>query len=328
MAELLEKHPPDYALLNELAPTAEDLFNRHDKASKYWEPALYIPYDYAKSFKPDYQWSPDEFPLELGVRRALHVNLLTEDNLTYYSKEIDAFAGTEGIWGKWSRRWTYEEYRHSRVIRGFLEVSRAIDVRELEAAVKPQMIKAEVPNPPTTADGLVYVTLQELATRVSHLNTGKRIAEAYQDSTDTDKKALAEAGRTALTKVSSDENFHYLFYRDLSRKGFKIDPSKFVIAAAHQIIGFKMPGTGISTFKEDSKLIAAADIYNTEIHLTKVLEPAAFSKTGWDLEHVSGLNAEAEQARDLIFHKVGIMKKAIERAKQKRAAKTELDRTL
>ena len=44
---------------------------------------------------------------------AFEVNLLTEDNLPSYHREIaDAF-GRDGAWGTWVHRWTAEEGRHA-----------------------------------------------------------------------------------------------------------------------------------------------------------------------------------------------------------------------
>ena len=55
-----------------------------------------------------------------GLRSALLVNLLTEDNLPHYFRAIDQIFGADGPWGEWSRRWTAEEGRHSIVIRDYL----------------------------------------------------------------------------------------------------------------------------------------------------------------------------------------------------------------
>jgi acyl-[acyl-carrier-protein] desaturase len=322
MAEQLTKQPPNITLLHQLAPTAEALYSRHLEKCKPWEPAFYIPYSHAKDFEPDYQWSPNEFPLDEGLRSALFVNLLTEDNLPYYLRAIDAFAGSEGIWGAWSGRWVAEENRHAIAIRGFIEASRILDVRKLDAARMAQMSLGKVPDPPTTADGIVYVAMQELATRVAHHNTGRLILEAYQNSTTPDLKALAVAGDKMLDRVGSDENFHYLFYRNLAKEGIKIDPSAFVLAIFRQIKDFEMPGTGIPGFAEHSKLIANAGVYNFDIHLKRVIKPAVLNPSGWDLEHISDLTPDAEIAREQIFKRISVMQKAIDRSTQQIAPKT------
>ena len=59
------------------------------------------------------------------------------------------------------------------MIRDYLTVTRAIDPVQLERARMAQVECGEVPEPATPHDGFVYVALQELATRISHHNTGK-----------------------------------------------------------------------------------------------------------------------------------------------------------
>ena len=46
------------------------------------------------------------------ARTALVVNLLTEDNLPSYHRDIYESFGTDGAWGTWISRWTAEEGRH------------------------------------------------------------------------------------------------------------------------------------------------------------------------------------------------------------------------
>ena len=65
------------------------------------------------------------------ARTALVVNLLTEDNLPSYHREITAF-GPDGAWGTWVGRWTAEEARHAIAIRDYLLTTRAVDPVALE----------------------------------------------------------------------------------------------------------------------------------------------------------------------------------------------------
>ena len=106
------------------------------------------------------------------MRSALFVNVLTEDNLPFYFRDIERMFGRDGAWGEWVRRWTAEEGRHGMVLNAYLQATRAIDPVELERARMIQVQTGAVPEPPTAAEGLAYVSLQELATRISHFNTG------------------------------------------------------------------------------------------------------------------------------------------------------------
>ncbi len=271
----------DAHLLSELLPTAESLLERHLGASKEWFPHECVPWSRGRDFTPGEEWDPEEFPLPDAVRDALFVNLLTEDNLPYYFATIDGVFGGEA-WGVWARRWTAEEQRHSIVIRDYLTVSRALDPYELERGRMGQVSGGVVPEPTTAADTMVYVTLQELATRVSHRNTGKLLGDPV--------------GYEVMARVAADENMHYLFYRDVSSAALAIDPSGLVLAIERQVRDFEMPGTGIAGFAARAASIARAGIYDLALHHDQVLAPVILRH--WKLEELEGLSAEAEQARE------------------------------
>ena len=236
------------------------------------------------------------------VRSALFVNLLTEDNLPYYFRDIERMFGKDGAWGEWVRRWTAEEGRHATVIREYLTVTRAIDPVALERGRMVQMGGGKVPEPESAADGMVYVTLQELATRISHRNTGALIED--------------RAGYDIMRRVAMDENHHFLFYRDLTKAAIEIDPSQTVEAIEHQIAGFAMPGEGIPDFAAHAKVIASAGIYDLSAHYEQILEPIVLRY--WDLPNIEGLTAEAEQARDRAVAYIEKSRRVSERIKSRR----------
>ena len=278
----------DPALLSELAPHAERLYERHLTTCKPWYPHEAVPWGRGRDFVPGDTWDENDFPLPAAVRSALFVNLLTEDNLPYYFETINRLYGREGIWKTWSHRWVAEEGRHAQAIRDYLLVTRAIDPWALEDGRMGQMSGGEVPQPASAADGLVYVALQELATRIAHRNTGRLLAESDHPA--------AQAGYELLSRVAADENFHYLFYRDLTSAAIEIDPSAVVCAIERQIREFEMPGTGIANFNRHAKAIAQAGIYNLEQHHGQILLPVVMR--WWKLESIEGLSPEAELARE------------------------------
>ncbi len=63
---------------------------------------------------------------------AMVQNLMTEDNLPSYHREIAMNFGMDGPWGQWVNRWTAEENRHGIALRDYLVVTRAVDPVELE----------------------------------------------------------------------------------------------------------------------------------------------------------------------------------------------------
>ena len=289
-------------LVQELEPVAAELLERHMSQAREWFPHELVPWSRGRDFAPGWEWSPEEANLPEQVRSALFVNLLTEDNLPYYFRTIEAMFGRDTAWGEWVRRWTAEEGRHSIVIRDYLTVTRAIDPVELERARMAQVQCGEVPEPELPHDGLVYVALQELATRIAHHNTGKMVDDPV--------------GYEVMKRVASDENRHYLFYRDLSSRALEIDPSNMVLAIERQVRTFEMPGTGILNFANHARAIAKAGIYDFRVHHDQILVPVVVRH--WGIEQLTGLNDEAEQARDALMTYIGRIGKAGQRQAERR----------
>jgi acyl-[acyl-carrier-protein] desaturase len=274
------------ALLHELEPRVGELLDRHLANAKEWFPHEYVPYSRGRDFEKGYEWSEEDIDtggtcLPDAVRSALYVNLLTEDNLPYYFRQIETLFGADGAYGTWSRRWTAEEGRHSIVIRDYLTATRAIDPVELERGRMAQVSLGEVPEPDSPLVGMVYVALQELATRIAHRNTGKLIGD--------------KAGFDVMARVALDENLHHLFYRDLVSGALEIDPSAMVIAMEEVVRTFAMPGTGIPGFDKHSALIAQAGIYDVASFHEQVLVGVVLKQ--WRLADLTGLSPEAEEAR-------------------------------
>jgi len=272
---------------SELEPVVGRLLERHVANSKEWFPHELVPYSRGRDFEPGTQWQEaDSFvPLDDAVRSSLFVNLLTEDNLPYYSRDINCLFGRESSWGEWARRWTAEEGRHSTVIRDYLTVTRAVDPIALERGRMAQVTKGEVPAPETQWNGVAYLTMQELATRIAHRNTGK-----YLDD---------PVGYELMARVAADENLHHLFYRDLASAAIELDPSAMVIAIDHEVRTFAMPGTGIPDFDKHAQRIARAGIYDLAVHHEQILMPVVVRQ--WKVDELTGLNAEAEAARDRLI---------------------------
>ena len=290
-------------LLSEIAPDVERLYNRHLEAPRLWFPHEQINWGEGESFA-ERPWSPEDYPLSDGVRSSIYVNLLTEDNLPYYTNTLLAHAPLGHPILDWNHQWTMEENRHSMVMRDWVHVSRCIDPTYLEEGRRVQMRKGEVPQPASMADLITYVSFQERATQIAHRNTGAKLPK--------DDKM----GRNVLALIAGDETKHYLFYRDLALAAFAIDPSTMMIAAARQVTGFAMPGTGIPSFTRHAVRIAREGIYGLGQFLKDVLEPVL---SLWDVDHLAGLTAEAEKARQDLAVFLAQMTETVERMAQKAA---------
>ena len=303
-------------LLLELTPVAEQLTARHYDNCKPWYPHEFVPWGMGRDFQVGIDWDPSEVPLPEAVRSALFVNLLTEDNLPYYFQTIDRMFGRSGVWREWSHRWTAEEARHSIALRDFMTVTRALDPRVLEDGRMSQMSGGEVPEPDSAIDGFVYVALQELATRIAHRNTGKALQAHLGDH------PVAAAGYDVISRVAADENFHFLFYRDLTSAALEIAPSLVLPAIERQVREFEMPGTGIPGFKRHAEAIARGGLYNLLQHHDQILEPVVLK--WWKIESLQGLSTEAEIAREALVRQIQRIGKVARRLADRRREVTEM----
>ncbi|MEY3925991.1 MAG: hypothetical protein RIQ63_1342 [Actinomycetota bacterium] len=282
-------------ILAEIEPVAGRLLERHMGVAKEWFPHEMVPYDRGKNFESGAQWSPGDadfgdagIEIDEPVRDALFLNLLTEDNLPYYFRDIDRLFGSDSSYGEWARNWTAEEGRHSIVMRDYMTVSRAVDPVALERARMIQVRGGQVPDPGDAIEALAYVSMQELATRISHRNTGKLMKD--------------EIGTAIMSRVGNDENLHYLFYRDLTSAALEVDPSTTVIAIERAVRNFEMPGTGIPDYERMAREVARAGIYDLLIHHDQILEPVVLRH--WKVTELTGLSPEAEQAREALIKRI------------------------
>lgn len=284
-------------ILSQVMPEANSFVARHLEQSKDWYPHVFVPWEEGRNFEETNDWSPDEYPLPDSVRSALLVNLLTEDNLPYYYRTISSHMMKFDGLKEWSHRWTAEEARHSMVIRDYLVVTRAVDPWRLEDMRMAQMSGGAVPEPPTPIETLAYVTFQELATRISHRNTGKLIDDPV--------------GFNIMSRVAQDENLHHLFYRDMVEACMSVDPNLTLNAITNQVVHFQMPGVGIPEFNNHAKAIAKAEIYNFKLHYEQILKPLINRR--WKIEDMTGLNDMGQQAQEKLIAHMHKMEKTVSR---------------
>src|SRR4029453_17885936 len=183
-----------------------------------------------------------------------------------------------------------------------LLVTRNIDPVALERGRMATLQQGWTPD--KTALGLMaYSAFQELATRISHRNTGR-----YSDDPVADKIML---------RVAADENLHMMFYRDIVAAALQVDPSAAVPALTEEVIGFDMPGVGIQGFTRKALQMARAGIYDLRIHHDEILWPLL---RYWNLFSLEGLDPQAEQARERLAGHFANTERVGARVPAKRAA--------
>jgi acyl-[acyl-carrier-protein] desaturase len=101
------------------------------------------------------------------------------------------------------------------------------------------------------------------------------------------------------SRIATDENLHYVFYRDLAAAAFEVDPSNMLLALRRQVKGFAMPGAEMPGFHAKAKAMAVAGIYNFRIHHDQVLAPVLLKH--WRITELADLTDDAKVARDEIL---------------------------
>ncbi|MEV0293468.1 acyl-ACP desaturase [Nocardia sp. NPDC050710] len=272
-------------ILSELEPVAEQNLNRHLSMAKEWHPHDYVPWDEGRNFAAmgGQDWDPEQSKLSEIAKVAMITNLLTEDNLPSYHREISEHFSRDGAWGTWVGRWTAEENRHGIVMRDYLVVTRGVDPVALEQARMIHMTNG-VQAPEYWGGFLVnvaYVTFQELATRVSHRNTGRVCDDPIADR--------------MLQRIAADENLHMIFYRNLCGAALDLVPDQAVFAITSVLTNFAMPGAGMPNFRRNGVLMAKHGIYDLRQHLEEVVQPVLKK---WNIFERNDLGPRGEHARE------------------------------
>ncbi len=271
-------------LLLELEPVVEENLDRHLSVAKEWFPHAYVPWSDGRNFDGPLAgeaWTPEDSPLSDVARSSLVVNLLTEDNLPSYHHEIATIFGRDAAWGEWVHRWTAEEGRHGIAIRDYLLTSRAVDPVELERLRMQHMSQGyRSAHEQDLLRSLAYVSFQELATRVSHRNTGRLTDDPVADQ--------------LLARVAADENLHMVFYRNLLKATLELAPNQAMRAITDVVTSFQMPGADIAGFQRKAVQMAVAGVYDLRQHRDDVVAPVL---RFWNVFELEGLDAEGEQAR-------------------------------
>jgi acyl-[acyl-carrier-protein] desaturase len=272
-------------LIRDLEPVVAVELERHLATTKDWYPHQFVPWSEGRTFAGPLNgdaWEAKDSKLTPLAQDALVLNLLTEDNLPSYHTEIAFSMGRDGAWNTWLNRWTAEEARHGIVLRDYLMATRGVDPEELEDLRMAHMQAGyQTPYPNDMLHTVAYVTFQELATRISHRNTGK----ISQD-------AICEG---MLARVALDENLHMLFYRNLMVEAIRMEPNATMRAIADVLTNFQMPGAGMPGWGRKSVQIALAGIYDLKLHLEDVVMPVLRAWGIFDLETLTGDGAVARE---------------------------------
>ncbi len=294
-------------LIRDLEPVVAVELDRHLATTKDWYPHEYVPWSEGRTFAGPLNgdaWEAKDSKLTPIAQDSLILNLLTEDNLPSYHTEIAVSMSRDGAWNSWLNRWTAEEGRHGIVLRDYLMATRGVDPDELEDLRMAHMqVGYETPYDNDMLHTVSYVTFQELATRISHRNTG-RISD----------DPICEG---MLARVALDENLHMLFYRNLLGAALDMDPDSAMIAIKDVVTNFQMPGAGMPGWGRKSVQIALAGIYDPKSHLEDVVAPVL---RAWRIFEREDFTATGEAARNELAEYISSAEADVSRFVEKRDA--------
>ena len=272
-------------LIRDLEPIVAVELERHLAIQKNWYPHEYVPWSEGRDFAGPLNgdaWEAKDSRLSSVAQDSLILNLLTEDNLPSYHTEITLSMGRDGAWGNWIERWTAEEGRHAIVIRDYLMATRGVDPYELEDLRMAHMsLGYQTPYENDMLHTIAYVSFQELATRISHRNTGKISDDP-----------IAEG---MMQRIALDENLHMIFYRNTLKAALDLEPNAAMRAIADVVTNFDMPGANMPGFGRKAVQIALAGIYDMQQHLEEVIAPVL---RAWDVFERNDLSGDGLVARD------------------------------
>ncbi|TDC74362.1 acyl-ACP desaturase [Streptomyces hainanensis] len=275
----------DVRLLSDLEPVVAKALDAHLRNAEDWYPHEYVPWSEGANFDGvlgGLAWEPGQQRLSDAARDGLLHNLLSEDNLPSYHRVIAELFSLDGAWGTWVHRWTVEEGRHGMAIRDYLLVTRSADPVALERDRSAHVQNGyEIDYRGDVLASLVYVTLQELGTRISYRNI-RRLC---------DEPTCA----AMLRRIARDENHHMLFYRTVLAAAMERDPDRTVRALADVVDTIRRPGHGAPGFGGLARSMARSGIYTPVTHHDEVLLPVVRFLRVFE---ATGLGPDGEQARN------------------------------
>lgn len=276
-------HEEQHELIAAVEPEIGRLMADHRERRKDWYFHEYVPWEQGRNYV-DEPWQESDSTVRPEVRTALLVNLLTEDNLPYYHTTIAERLPEDSAYSRWNHLWTAEEGQHAIALRSYLLTSRNCDPRLLE---DDRMATMEAGFESPYADPValfVYTSAQELATRVSHRNAGKLTDD--------------EVAYKIMSRIATDENHHFLFYKEATRAMLDVAPSVVLEPILRVLSTFAMPGTGIPSFARRALEMAKIGIYNLRIHHDRIVEPLL---RDWDIAGLTDLTPEARRQQEMIL---------------------------
>lgn len=289
-------------VMQTLEKSMDELLEKYLKSpDTNWQPADFLPDASADDFHEqvkEIQELSREMDYDLFV--TLIGDTITEEALPTYESWLMSVAGVDNEgrngWSQWIRSWTAEENRHGDLLNKYLYLSGRVNMREME--ISTQHLIADGFDIQTGKDpyrNFIYTSFQEVATNISH----RRVASQCK-----------KIGNDLLAKIcgniAADEARHGKAYSDFVQRIFELDPSEMMLAFQDMMKKkIVMPAhflreTGGSIgdlYTHFSDAAQRINVYTTHDYIS-ILNGLL---KDWNIGERTGLNEEAEKARDFLM---------------------------
>lgn len=268
---------------------------------KIWQPTDFLPDSHSDKFfdeLTELRELSKDLPYDFWI--TLIGDTITEEALPSYESwimEIDGVDNeTSNGWARWFRAWTAEENRHGDVLNKFLYLSGKVNMREVE--ISTHYLISDGFDIGTSHDpykNFVYTSFQELATYISH----NRVSELAK------KHGVKSLARMCKI-IAGDEMRHHIAYAEFVKRVFEVDPNEMMLAFDYMLkLKIVMPahfvresgepiGRAFEIFSDSAQRLGVYTAFDYVDIIRKLIKM-------WNIGDMSGLNEEAEKARDYIM---------------------------
>lgn len=298
------RHNIRLEVMQELEPKIDSYIDEYlIPADKVWQPTDFLPNSQKDSFYDEVTELRElakELPYDFWI--VLIGDTITEEALPTYESwlmDVDGINQRQGkqgnSWSKWVRHWTGEENRHGDTLNKYLYLSGRVDMKEIERTTQHLLNDGlDIGTDRDPYKNFVYTSFQELATYISH-NRVAKLAKQY------DNKSLAKMCKI----ISGDEMRHYNAYSTFVKDILQRDPNGMMLAFSDMMKNkIVMPahflresgGSMGTAFEDFSYAAQRLGVYTGNDYIDimrKLIEK-------WEIEKLTGLNEEAEKARDFV----------------------------
>jgi acyl-[acyl-carrier-protein] desaturase len=280
-----------------------------------WQPSDFLPDSSSDTFIQDVvelREMSKELPDDFFV--VLVGDTITEEALPTYETWLMHLDGVDikddNGWSKWVRGWTGEENRHGDLLNKYLYLTGRVNMREVEISTQYLIADGyDIETGTHPYKNFVYTSFQELATKVSHLRVGNLA------------KMFGNRNLSRMCKViAADEGRHASAYKQFVRRIFEVDPSEMMMAFADMM---KRKITMPAHYMRESEGLKG-DIFDRFSETAQQLGVYTFRDyidimqsliDEWKIEEITGLDDQAERARDYLVKLPSRFERLLERMK-------------